>query len=64
MRRSLGAFRAQGWQPSPAVAPDPHVRDPIGVWIVPTDIGLRLSGEVVHELVGIPYYAVRGWWTR
>ena len=62
MRRSIGAFRAQGWNPIPAIAPDPRA----GLrgrrrWL-PQHHGLSFSAEVVHELAGIPYYWARGWW--
>ena len=33
----------------------------VGTWLLPDDNGLDLSRAVVHELLGIPYYAVRGW---
>lgn len=64
MRRSLGTFRAAGIDALPASAPDPgrfaasHDR-----W-VPNERGLRLSSELAHELVGLPYYWARGWWRR
>jgi uncharacterized SAM-binding protein YcdF (DUF218 family) len=64
MRRSLGAFRAAGIDSLPANAPDPgrfaewHER-----WL-PNERGLRLSSELGHELVGVPYYRARGWWRR
>jgi uncharacterized SAM-binding protein YcdF (DUF218 family) len=64
MRRSLGTFRAAGIDALPASAPDPgrfaawHDR-----WL-PNERGLRLSSELSHELVGLPYYWARGWWRR
>src|SRR5262245_35491796 len=62
MRRSVGAFRAVGVNPVPAIAPDPRFRDTWAVWLVPRNQGLRFSSEVVHELAGLPYYWLRGWW--
>ncbi len=62
MRRSIGAFRAQGWSAVPAIAPDPHLGDPWREWIVPRHNGLLFSGEFVHEILGIGYYWMRGWW--
>jgi len=62
MRRSAGAFRAQGWEPIPAIAPDPHASLPLVRRLLPNRDGLSFSGEVAHELVGLPYYWVRGWW--
>jgi uncharacterized SAM-binding protein YcdF (DUF218 family) len=61
MRRSIGAFRAQGWDAIPAIAPDPRLALPALRRWYPTDHGLSLSAEIVHELAGIPYYRLRGW---
>jgi uncharacterized SAM-binding protein YcdF (DUF218 family) len=62
MRRSLGAFRAVGLNAVPAIAPDPRLPTRWFWWIVPTGDGLESSGEVIHELLGIPYYWLRGRW--
>ena len=62
MRRSIGAVRAQGWSAVPAIAPDSHLVDPWREWIVPTRNGLLFSGGVVHEILGIGYDWMRGWW--
>ena len=62
MRRSVGAFRAQGWDAIPAIAPDPGAVLPLIRRILPSEHGLSLSGDVAHELVGLPYYWIRGWW--
>ena len=62
MRRSLGAFRAVGWNAVPAIAPDPRRPTRWLRWALPSAHGLDLSVEVVHELLGIPYYWMRGWW--
>jgi uncharacterized SAM-binding protein YcdF (DUF218 family) len=62
MRRSVGAFRAAGIDPVPAVATDPFYRLGWSDWIIPGKRGLDLSAQVVHELVGIAYYRIRGWW--
>ena len=61
MRRSIAAFRAQGVDAIPAIAPDPRLALPTLRRWYPTDHGLSLSAEVVHELAGIPYYRLRGW---
>jgi uncharacterized SAM-binding protein YcdF (DUF218 family) len=64
MRRSLGAFRAAGIHALPASAPDPGRfagwRDR---WL-PHERGLLMTSELAHEIVGLPYYWVRGWWRR
>jgi uncharacterized SAM-binding protein YcdF (DUF218 family) len=62
MARSLGAFRAQGWTGVPAIAPDPRADDPWSVWLIPSRQGLLFSSDVAHEIVGLPYYWLRGWW--
>lgn len=49
MTRSVGAFRAEGWQPIPAIAAGPPTA-------VPT------TADILHELIGIPYYRARGWY--
>jgi uncharacterized SAM-binding protein YcdF (DUF218 family) len=62
MRRSLGAFRAQGVQPVPAIARDIVVhRSWLTRWL-PSDYGLDKSGEAAHEVLGILYYLARGWY--
>jgi uncharacterized SAM-binding protein YcdF (DUF218 family) len=62
MRRSLGAFRAEGWTAIPAIAPDPRGSRPSFERWHPTRQNLEFSGGVVHELIGIPYYRARGWY--
>lgn len=60
--RAMGAFRAQGLTPIAAPSPDPdHDRR----WLArtaPSQHGLRFSGEILHELLGILYYRLRGWY--
>ena len=63
MPRSLGAFRVSGIQAVPAIAPSTAADDPLPRRILPSNEGLSRSRQVVHEIVGIMYYAVRGWWT-
>lgn len=62
MPRSMGALRAAGLEPTPAIAPDPWFQNEWRDWLQPTDHGLHFSGEVAHELIGISYYWIRGWW--
>jgi uncharacterized SAM-binding protein YcdF (DUF218 family) len=64
MHRSMGTFRAVGVSAIPAIAPNPRQAVTWAEWILPTASALRESGEVVHEVVGIPYYWARGWWRR
>jgi len=62
MRRSLGTFRAVGVNAVPAIAPDPRLPVQWFWWVLPSHSGLELSSEVSHELLGIPYYWLRGRW--
>jgi uncharacterized SAM-binding protein YcdF (DUF218 family) len=62
MRRSLGTFRAQGVHAVPAIA-----REPVPVmtwisWVIPTEGGLGRAADVWHEILGLAYYFVRGWY--
>lgn len=62
MRRSLGTFRAVGVTAIPAIARD--LRRDI-TWVqrwLPSDDGLGTASENAHEVLGIVYYALRGWW--
>jgi uncharacterized SAM-binding protein YcdF (DUF218 family) len=63
MRRSIGTFRAEGVLAIPAIARDPYQPRSWDEWIVPGDAGLWKGGLVVHELIGIAYYTVRGWYS-
>ena len=62
MPRSLGAFRAQGIDAIPAIARRPVARPPWNVSFLPSDSGLMESNAVARELLGICYYALRGWY--
>ena len=62
MRRSVGAFRAQGIEVVPAIAPDSRAWNPWPQRFLPAADGLECSRQVIHELLGIPYYWARGWW--
>ena len=62
MRRAMGAFRAAGIEAIPAIAPDARFRIPLIDRVTPKSFALDFTGEVLHELVGIPYYWARGWW--
>jgi len=62
MRRSMGAMNAAGIAATPAIAPDSWFRnDAWDDWVLPSNHALYFSGEVVHELLGLPYYRLRGW---
>jgi uncharacterized SAM-binding protein YcdF (DUF218 family) len=62
MRRSLGTFRAQGIQAVPAIARQAPPTVPWIAWIIPTEGGLTLASDVWHEILGLGYYFVRGWY--
>src|ERR1035437_1540151 len=61
MRRSMATFRGAGLDAVPAIAPDPFNSESRVRSFVPTTEGLRFTGGVVHEYVGLAYYRVRGW---
>lgn len=61
MTRSLAAFRAAGRRAVPAAAPDPWLSRSWTTWFLPSAYGLRFSSDVVHELIGIVVYRLRGW---
>ena len=61
MRRSLGAFRAVGLDPVPAIAEDPLHHQPRFKAFIPTPEALGFTSDIVHEYVGLVYYAARGW---
>jgi uncharacterized SAM-binding protein YcdF (DUF218 family) len=63
MRRSMGTFLAAGIVATPAIAPDPGPFETIAWW-TPSYAGLQFSAYLVHELLGLPYYWLRGWWRR
>jgi uncharacterized SAM-binding protein YcdF (DUF218 family) len=62
MRRSLGAFRAAGIDAIPAVVREPFPPRSLGDWILPSEFALGRTNLLVHEILGIGYYAVRGWY--
>jgi uncharacterized SAM-binding protein YcdF (DUF218 family) len=59
MRRSVGLFRAVGINVIPAIARQ-HEYSGVPVHLLPSDTGLRTSGLVVHEILGLVYYRLRG----
>ena len=63
MRRALGAFRAEGVAAIPAIAQefDRHVS--LGRLLLPSDDGLWTASTNAHEVLGLTYYWIRGWWT-
>jgi uncharacterized SAM-binding protein YcdF (DUF218 family) len=61
MRRALGTFRAVGIDAVPAIARDPFISQGWRFWAIPGP-GLGYTAEVIHEMVGLGYYAARGWW--
>jgi uncharacterized SAM-binding protein YcdF (DUF218 family) len=61
MPRSVAAFRAVGIHAQPAGAPDPGLDRSWAARFLPSVHGLRFSSDVVHELMGIVVYRLRGW---
>ena len=62
MRRSLGAFRAAGIRAIPAIVREPFPPRSWQEWVVPSDRGLWDASMLAHEILGIGYYAARGWY--
>jgi uncharacterized SAM-binding protein YcdF (DUF218 family) len=62
MRRTLGAFRAAGIHGIPAIVRDPFPPETFWEWIVPGPDALWRSDLMAHEVLGIAYYAARGWY--
>lgn len=62
MRRSVGTFRAAGIEVIPAIAPEPIQVDDQWQRLIPSEAGFSESKALCHELVGILYYRVRGWY--
>ena len=60
MRRSVGAFRAVGVPVIPAIARNPSVPEDWVERFLPSDLGLRESSLVAHEILGLVYYGARG----
>lgn len=63
MRRALGAFRATGTHPIPAIAAPRFSLDDEWWAIVPSKQGMQLGEAVAHEYLGWVYYLARGWLT-
>lgn len=63
MRRSVGAFAAAGLRVVPAIAQTPDVDLPERRRWLPSNDGLGYSGLIAHELLGLAYYAARGWFS-
>lgn len=62
MRRSIGTFRAQGIPAVPAIARQNPGDMPWFAWVLPTEAGIDLAADVWHEILGLVYYFVRGWY--
>jgi uncharacterized SAM-binding protein YcdF (DUF218 family) len=62
MRRSLGTFRVAGIEAVPAIARPPRKAIPWGFQLLPSQPGMEQAEAVMHEIVGIGYYALRGWY--
>lgn len=62
MWRSVGAFRAAGFEVIPAISLDPLPARFWDEWLVPGERGLRDASIFAHEVLGILYYRLRGWY--
>jgi len=61
MRRSIGAFRAVGLDAVPGIARDTGAAQ-VWQYFLPSEVGLRETSLVAHELLGLLYYRARGWY--
>jgi uncharacterized SAM-binding protein YcdF (DUF218 family) len=61
LRRAMGAFRATGANPIPSMARDPNLPFEWRRWLLPTNRSLEHTASVVHEVVGLAYYRLKGW---
>ena len=64
MPRSVGTFRALGMETTAAIAPDPGAFRGWKDTYLPSRRGLKMSAQLAHDVVGLPYYWMRGWWRR
>ncbi len=64
MTRALGTFRAAGIPAVPAIAREFDPEPALASFFLPTKEGLAVASENVHEILGITYYWLRGWWRR
>ena len=64
MTRALGTFRAAGIPAIPAIAREFDPEPSLASVLLPSKEGLGLAAENAHEVIGIAYYWLRGWWRR
>ena len=62
LESSIGTFRAQGIPAMPAIARQNQGDMPWFAWVLPTEAGIDLAADVWHEILGLVYYFVRGWY--
>jgi uncharacterized SAM-binding protein YcdF (DUF218 family) len=60
MRRSLGAFRAVGLEPTPAVSRSAAWSTTLSERLLPSALGLWQGSNTAHEIIGLAYYALSG----
>jgi uncharacterized SAM-binding protein YcdF (DUF218 family) len=62
MRRSVGTFRAEGLDVIPAIARSQAFASSWDTTFLPSTAGMNETQDLVHELLGVGYYWVRGWY--
>lgn len=62
MPRAMGTFRAVGLDVTAAIAPNTVDFRGGREFFMPSGRGLEFSAQVIHELIGLPYYWARGWY--
>lgn len=63
MRRALGTFRAAGVGAIPAIAQEFDRHPSLTDLLLPSEQGLWVASMNVHEVLGLAYYWMRGWWS-
>ncbi len=61
MRRSVGAFRALGFDPIPSASPIRSEQYPPAPWLLPSDEWLTLSDMAIYDMAANIYYWWEGW---
>jgi uncharacterized SAM-binding protein YcdF (DUF218 family) len=62
MPRALGTFRSAGLDVIPAIAQELERHVPAAEFILPSESGLWIASSTIHEVLGLTYYWMRGWW--
>jgi uncharacterized SAM-binding protein YcdF (DUF218 family) len=64
MWRSVGTFRAAGLDVIPAIARTAHVGPAWNISFLPSPTGINEFQDFAHEVGGVAYYSLRGWYKK